>query len=308
MKWRKSGRIFTAEDGPAWMASHAQIPTVLDLGDKLRAYVAYRPRPGFSLTTFLDLDREDPSKVLHVHEGPILDPGPPGSFDAHGIMPQAVTIHDEQVWLYYSGWSRRVDIPYSNWTGLAVSDDDGTTFRKMFPGPIVDRTPTEIYSATGCCVLRTPSRWHMWYASGVDWHEIDGRQEELYTIKHASSSDGVCWARDDRVLLPDLRTPEPKHRPAVVQLGDTYHMWFCYRGIEGFRDGSNSYRIGYASSSDLDTWNRDDAAAGLDVSADGWDSSMVAYPCVVDTPKATFMFYSGNGFGAEGFGYAVLDR
>jgi hypothetical protein len=58
----------------------------------------------------------------------------------------------------------------------------------------------------------------------------------------------------------------------------------------------------------LRTWERDDARAGIDVSADGWDSQMICYPAVVDLGERVLLFYNGNGFGANGFGYATLAR
>jgi hypothetical protein len=87
----------------------------------------------------------------------------------------------------------------------------------------------------------------------------------------------------------------------------TYHMWFCHRGIEDFRDGRNSYRIGYATSADLTVWHRDDTSAGIGVSSDGWDAAMIAYPYVFPVGDHVWMLYNGNGFGASGFGYAVLE-
>jgi len=223
-------------------------------------------------------------------------------------MPQYVCENKGQIWLYYSGWNRRVEVPYSNWTGLAVSEDGGFTFKRMFPGPIIDRTPEEVFSATGAYVVRENGTWHMWYASGVDWIEINEKLEEYYVIKHASSNDGINWNRDNSKLLPSKKDFEPTHRPSVIKLGEAYHMWFCYRGLEDFRDGGNSYRIGYAGSRDMKTWERDDEKAGIDVSKEGWDSRMIAYPYVVETKNHTYMFYNGNGFGASGFGYAVLDQ
>jgi predicted GH43/DUF377 family glycosyl hydrolase len=83
-------------------------------------------------------------------------------------------------------------------------------------------------------------------------------------------------------------------------------MWFCYRGTQDFRDGSDSYRIGYAWSNDLTGWRREDENAGIDRSAEGWDSKMIAYPCVVQLDNRVLMFYSGNYFGRDGFGYAEL--
>jgi hypothetical protein len=83
-------------------------------------------------------------------------------------------------------------------------------------------------------------------------------------------------------------------------------MWFCYRGSHNFRDGEDAYRIGYAQSKDLQHWRREDDTVGIDISETGWDSKMIAYPAVVTVKGRTLMFYNGNGFGVDGFGYAIL--
>lgn len=309
MKWIKKARIFEAAGQFAWMNSHAQIPTVLVKEDRLRIYFATRPRRNLSLTTFIDVDIDDPTRILYLHEQPILDPGKPGMFDEHGIMPSYVCENEGQIWLYYGGWSRREDIPYSNWTGLAVSKDGGTTFEKRFPGPILDRTPTEVYSATGGSIYREDAIWHQWYASGVDWIEFEGHPEEYYVIKHASSQDGIIWRRDDKKLLPSYGEGEyePTHRPTVFYHQGLFHMHFCYRGITDFRDGKNSYRIGYAYSENLQDWTRDDHLSGISPSDTGWDSKMIAYPYVVKVKNKFLLFYNGNGFGQSGFGFAKLE-
>jgi hypothetical protein len=85
-------------------------------------------------------------------------------------------------------------------------------------------------------------------------------------------------------------------------------MWFCHRAGGGFRDDPDrTYRIGYAESGDGVEWERKDEQAGIDVSPSGWDSQMVAYPFVFEHADATYLFYNGNGFGREGFGYAVSE-
>jgi hypothetical protein len=84
-------------------------------------------------------------------------------------------------------------------------------------------------------------------------------------------------------------------------------MYFCYRGISDFRDGRNSYKMGYAWSTDRKNWVREDDQCGIEPAAEGWDSKMIAYPYIVSTPERTLMFYNGNGFGQTGFGYAELE-
>lgn len=67
------------------------------------------------------------------------------------------------------------------------------------------------------------------------------------------------------------------------------------------------YRIGYATSSDLLNWTRDDARAGIDVSETGWDAEMISYPHVFELDGRTLMLYLGNQVGRAGFGLAELE-
>src|SRR5215468_8395639 len=146
MKWRKKGRIFTASGDFGWMKSHTQVPTALLLEDRIRVYFSTRADDGMSRTNFIDLDIDDPARILYLHDRPLLDFGDPGTFDEHGAIPNHAFWHDGKVHLFYVGRSRRQSVPYSNWMGMAVSNDGGATFQKSFKGPILDRTPDEVYS------------------------------------------------------------------------------------------------------------------------------------------------------------------
>jgi hypothetical protein len=275
--------------------------------DRLRIYFSSRPRPDLSLTTFVDMDRQNPEHILHLNAEPILPLGEAGTFDQHGIMPAAVVPMGETVYLYYSGWSRGVGVPYSNYTGLAISEDGGRTFTKYSQGPIIDRTPEEIFSATSPAVIRDGDMWHMWYCCGTHWLEIDGRFEHTYEIRHATSHDGIVWERPGERSIPQQEPSEAITRASVLKDRDGYHMWFCYRGSRGFRNGPESYRIGYACSTDCRQWQRKGTKFALIGSDRGWDNAMTAYPDVVDVDGRRLMFYNGNSFGADGFGLAILE-
>ena len=307
LNWKKLGKVFSAEQLPQGQ-THAQVPTVLVLEDRLRVYFAFRPEANLSLTSIVDLDRKDPTQILDIHPGPILQPGQPGAFDEHGVMPSCVRQQPSgEVWLYYGGWSRRESIPYSNWTGIAVSHDMGLSFERKFQGPVLDRTPNEIYSATAPCIIERDGQLHCWYACGIDWKNVKGKYEEFYTIRKAlsPSDDGVNWTREERNLFTyDSDDPTPIHRPTVIPYKEGYLMLFCHRKTSDFRDGSNAYRIGAAFSNDLKTWERNDELAGLEPSANGWDSKMMAYPQLVTYDDTVLLFYNGNSFGKHGFGIA----
>ena len=84
-QWEKKGLIFCPDGRYCWMDSYAQNPSVLVLDDRLRVYFTCRPkrdRDGnyTSTTTFVDLERRDPGKVIRVHHQPILPPGETGTF------------------------------------------------------------------------------------------------------------------------------------------------------------------------------------------------------------------------------------
>jgi hypothetical protein len=307
MKWNKKGAIFRACGQHGWMKSHTQVPTPLILSDRIRVYFSTRPEDGMSRAAFVDVDRDDPSRILYLHDTPILELGAPGTFDEHGIIPNHVFRHDGKLFLFYVGWSRRQSIPYSNWMGMAVSDDDGFTFRKCFRGPILDRTPDEVYSATGLICVAHEGRWQGWYATGTQWLLINDRYEHTYELRSCESNDLIQWTRPNKPIIPSKLPNESNTRPTVIFMSGKWHMWFCYRGTLDFRDGTDSYRIGYAWSNDLKEWVREDEKAGIDLSDQGWDAKMIAYPCVAPIDNRVLMFYSGNGFGREGFGYAELE-
>jgi len=306
MKWIKKGHIFSVSGEFGWMNSHAQIPTVLVLEDRLRVYFATRPEPTLSMTGFIDLDISDPSRILYLHDKPILPLGQDGYFDEHGIMPNHVIDYDDKILLAYVGWSRRNSVPYSNWMGLAVSEDMGVCYSKKSESPIMDRTHKEAFSATGLFCIKEDSKWYGWYATGTKWLTINGSCEHVYQICDCYSDDLIEWTRPANIILQAKLLNESNTRPSVIKINNIWHMWFCYRGASNFRDGCESYSIGYAWSEDLKHWTRDDTLAGIEKSAKGWDSKMMAYPYIVRAGGRILMFYNGNGFGKSGFGYAEL--
>ena len=52
---------------------------------------------------------------------------------------------------------------------------------------------------------------------------------------------------------------------------------------------------------------RKDEEIGIDVSESGWDSQMQAYPAVLRCRDRVYLFYNGNDYGRDGFGYAILE-
>jgi predicted GH43/DUF377 family glycosyl hydrolase len=310
--WDKKGVIFNVEDHEfEWGKSHSSFPTALLLDDKIRIYYSTRChyRTGTkSVISYFDVNREDPTQVCYAHNKPILQPGKLGTFDDCGVQPNCAVHHNKQIYLYYLGWNPGVNILARNNTGLAVSTDGGNSFNRAFEGPILDRTRNEPYFAYTPCVLQSDDQWQMWYSSGTGWVNVNDKAEGLFEIKYAFSKDGIEWTRPNTTCIVPKHEMEVSCRPTVIQHNHLYHMWYSYRCANDFRGGKNSYKIGYATSSDAKHWKRkDDSSFAISNSNDAWDSDMSCFCSVIKDNNKLQLFYNGNGFGKTGIGYASCD-
>ena len=309
-KWRKGGLIYRADERLSWANSHAQIPT-LELKDDSRLSILFASRDVSNRSHIgqLDLNPDDPSRIISIRSQPILTLGEVGTFDDSGVMPSCVVEHDGCLYLYYIGWNVRNTVPYHNSVGLAISEDGGKSYRRLFAGPVMDRTPLEPYFCATTCVKIENGIWRNWYLSCTGWRDINGRPEPLYHLKYAESKDGISWQREGITAIDFMSAREGGIvRASVIRAKDHYQMWYCYRGQSEYREASEaSYRIGYAESGDGIEWFRKDDGPVVERSESGWDSEMVAYPEIVELSGSRYMFYNGNGFGKSGFGYAVWE-
>jgi hypothetical protein len=314
MHWEKLGQIFRFDTSPfkARFVSHAQSPQALVLGDRVRVYFSTRrsDAPGKFISEVQYVDFDETFNVVGASEHQVIPTGALGCFDEHGIFPLSPTRVGEQVYGYTNGISRRVSVAVETGIGFAVSTDGGRTFKKRGDGPLLSASLHEAFMVGDAFVRVFDGTFHMFYLFGKKWSEPTATQaaERVYKIAHATSRDGLDWARDGRHVITDvLDENECQALPTVFQRAGRFHMYFCYRHMIGFRaEQGRGYRLGYASSDDLSTWVRDDAQAGIDLSPSGWDDSMMCYPNVFEWGGSVFMLYNGNDFGRHGFGIARL--
>ncbi|MEZ0608520.1 hypothetical protein ACAW74_08395 [Fibrella sp. WM1] len=320
MTWSKKGLVFKPDASLPFSQTHAQVPFGFPLADtnRLRVYFATRDAQRQSATTFVELDANDFSKVLYVHDKPCIKHGAVGTFDETGVMPSwFLNVPGEdgtnEIWLYYTGWNKSETAHYRLGIGLAISRDGGLTFERAFTGPLLDRYIFDQVWVAQPCVMREPQadgtvRWRMWYLSCTKIEIIDGHPEPFYDVKYAESADGIHWNRTGQVCVGYDEFTDAIGRPTVFKEGDLYKMYFSYRSATHYRtDVERSYRIGYAESTDGINWTRRDELAGIERSADGWDSQMMDYCHIIEHQNRWTMFYNGNGFGASGFGYAIRE-
>lgn len=305
---RKLGLLYQITSNQDWHVSHAMVPTPLLLDDRIRVFYSTRSHLGKSHIAYVDLDRNNPKKVLDVSKTPVLMPGTIGTFDDCGVTADSIVDLGDKIYMYYIGWNQMVTTPYRNTIGLAISYDRGASFERYSLAPIMERTKEEPYFCTSPWVLKENDEWHMWYACITSWIHVNNKPEPLYHIKYASSRNGIDWQRDNISCIQPLYEDEANVRPTVIKVNGMYKMWYCFRGSCDFRDGKDSYKIGYAESVDGKNWNRKDDSFALTGDEHEWDGKMQAYPAVIKVGCDDYIFYNGNGFGKEGFGCAILEK
>lgn len=178
--------------------------------------------------------------------------------------------------------------------GYAWSSD-GIHWTKYANNPVLEGTPgawDEGGVGAPFVIKLGPSDYRMWYQSG-------GR------IGYATSTNGVEWTKHISPVL----TPGPDGAwddsgvwdPNVLYQGGLYHMW--YAGYDG-----DTFRIGYASSSDGINWNKSASNPVLSFGAPGeWDEGGVSEPNVLFDGVLYRMWFSGwqSGWQNQQRGYAT---
>lgn len=303
MEWIKKGNIFNE--------CHAQVPIVDVNHDGFwRIYYSKRVNRGPSLPHFIDVEAGNPKNILRKSSGPILSVGDKGLFDWAGIMPTEIIQVKEKKYLYYIGWSNRIDVPYHNNLGLAISDDQGQTWTKFSDGPIFSTSYKEPgYIGTISIIKKSDTLYYGYYLSCRKWKEYQGRMEPTYDIKIATSENLIDWLPLNKIAIGLENNEGGISKASILNIDSKFYLWYAVRNATDYRENtSNSYRIKCAESSDLIHWNRINAL-GLDIDPTSeWENSMVEYPHVFKFDNHIYMLYNGNGFGETGFGYAILKK
>jgi hypothetical protein len=298
--WTKRGRLCDGPAGAPWAVSHAALPVVDAVAGGHRVYFSARDDRGRARIGWAETNLAA-SGMWTVGQRPAIDIGPLGTFSDSGVTSSCIVTDRGTKYQYYTGWSLPTSVPFLLNAGLAISEDDGTSFRPLSGAPLLDRSPIDPYLTASPWVLVEGGVWRMWYVSGVAWVMSEGKPKHKYHIRYAESRDGIVWDRRGVVCI-DFKSDDEYAiaRPCVVRDSDKYRMWYSYRG--------DRYRVGYAESGDGVVWTRMDECAGIDVTPGGWDGDMIEYPCVVDVNGRRLMLYNGNDYGRTGIGLAEMAR
>ncbi|EGQ7881099.1 hypothetical protein QTU67_002632 [Vibrio cholerae] len=306
MKWKKMGLVYRPRRKQPWNQKYAilPVPEFIENENRIRIYFGSTDNENFGRISYIEVDADEPTKILYEHQKPVLDLGREGTFDDCGVVPSCLVQKEECSLLYTVGFQRCVKVPYMLFAGLAMFEkNEPATMKRYSEAPILERTPERPISQGAPWVLYENGKYRMWHWYGTKWIEVEGKPFIDYHIGYAESDDGYTWSMTDNVCLAPIKElgEFAVARPCVFKQGETYHMWYSVR-LE-----KKMYRIAYATSKDGLKWIRHTGDFGLEVSDDGWDSEMMCYPAVIEVKGRLLMFFNGNNNGETGFGVAEAE-
>lgn len=320
--WIRRGLLFRRPDGIAWWASHAQAVTPLVLEPRRwRLYFSGRDSHNRSRMVFIDVDPLDDMRVIDRCFEPVLDLGPPGSFDSAGQGASSALLRGDAVHLYYAGVHLRRDVPYGLAIGLATSPD-GRRFRRLVTGPVLGTGPQDpwfssVAHVTDHAAGQAPGGTSgatggaiAWYTSGTGWVTLpEGGFDPVYELASAHSPDGIVWTRRTEARVTAADGTGGLTRPWAIEIDGVRRLFFAQRGALGFRsDSAQAYRLRHVrlGPDGLPLGAPEPVRFATPPGPDDWDGFMQAYPSILPLGTGYVMFYNGNGFGSDGFGWATI--
>lgn len=299
MKWIKRGLIWAPDKNHPFGSTRIMCPTPFVLNaNVLRIFAGFCDADGISRPGFIDISSNNPSKILRISSEPLLEIGEPGTFDDNGLCPTSIVKEGANLLMYYFGFQKGVKVPFYMFSGLAISSDNGNTWKRFSKVPVLDRSNEEPIMRSGPFVIRN-GNYKIYYPCGSSFIKVNNKLVHTYQIHFSSSPDGRKWPGAG---IPAIKFQNEDEygfgRPYVFKEHRIYKMTYS------IRTKSKGYRIGYAESIDGASWDRKDHLIDIDVSEKGWDSEMLCYSSILSINRKTYLFYNGNNLGSTGFGYA----
>jgi predicted GH43/DUF377 family glycosyl hydrolase len=303
MKWQKKGLIYCPEDENEWAKHTFLTPTPFKVSDgEIRLYGGFRDNKGVSRIGYIDVQESNPKEVLKVSKNPVLDIGKKGCFDDNGMILGDLIRVGEEIYMYYVGFQIVSKVKFLAYSGLAISQDNGESFKRYSQIPIMDRAQNAHYIRAIHTVIydQESNKFKIWYSVGSDWYSYKDVDYPCYHIRYTESNDGINFTDSigKECILPAMSEYRIGRPRVIKRLNEKYEMRYT------FDTKDKQYKTGYAESEDGIKWVRMDEKTGIEKSESGWDSGMVCYPVEYQSKEKRYLFYSGNNMGETGVGYA----
>jgi predicted GH43/DUF377 family glycosyl hydrolase len=229
-------------------------------------------------------------------DNPVLEVGPPGSWDDFSVGVASVIMEDSAKYhMWYTGTSDQTTISI----GYATSYD-GLNWVKYIDNPVLEPGSPGSWDGSWVIfpsVLFDGSMYKMWYTgySFENWH---GR------IGYATSFDGIHWDKFESNPVLDVGLSyewdsNSVFSPFIID-EEIFEIWYA-----GSND-SDDVKIGHATSHDGIKWIKNIKNPVLPTGSSGeWDFPRVQNPKVLKISDNYHMWYTGGPFFNWHIGYAT---
>ncbi len=298
------GVLWEPDKSLGWAHSHATCPTPIKISDNtVRIFIQSRDRSNIGRVGYIDVLNSSPSTIVSEAKEPVLDIGSPGSFDDSGVFQCSVINPEPNIFfMYYAGFELLQKVRYRILTGLAISNDGGSTFIKYKATPILERSDSESVVRGGPSVIFHNDLFKMWYVAGSNWELIDNKYVPLYSLKYLESKNGINWKEEGEIVFDPSDDEHGFGRPLVYPNSDgTFEMLYSVRKRE------IGYRMGFAKSKDGVTWIRKDSGMDIGTSEEGPDSKTIEFGAYISETQKNVLLYNGNDFGKSGLLWATKE-
>lgn len=299
--WVRKGRICGKDSWDLeWHTRNTMFafPHLLN-NDRLRLYLTLCDSENRGRLGYVDVNPDNPSEIIDYSKEPLLDIGRTGYFDENGVVSTAILEDSGKIYIYYCGYQKQVNYPYSVLAGVAISEDGGYSFSKMKETPLLERTDGEMFLRTGVGIYKFGDIYRLYYASGNDWISVKNKLVPKYSFKYIDSNSPISFDGKSNALFPLENEEFGMTSPQIFACEGGYDMIYSLRTTDG-------YGMGYAFSQDGINFIRNDKVMSFKRPVGAFDSEMVCYGKCYKHGERTYLFYSGNHYGMDGIGWAEL--
>lgn len=249
-------------------------------------------------------------------QGVVLERQPDAPYNAIGPSFPWVIPREDTPWLMvFCGWGKPCSngkLP--NTTGVAFSEDGGLSFQPALDQPALALDRDYDHEGTGSvCAIDIDGTLRMYYTSlGAYFQKPEGVETghgdtiPRIGVAYAESADGLSWAKPFGHLLVEPRghDTEPYEyicsKPFILREPEGYRMWAHTFGT--------AYRVRSLTSYDGFewTWTESGPEGEFGTGPEGaFDDNQRCYVSIVKHEDEYRCWFTGNGFGQTGMGYAV---
>ena len=166
--WKKFGFIFKPNNETDDLHSYCSVPMFFSYNSNInRIYFGSRNIENQTSIHYLETTNIEDASCYKLNLSPILSRSKPGYFDDNGVYPGSVIRHKGYVYMFYSGRSNGLDSVYYMNIGLAISSDNGDSFKRFSDSPILSRSKYDPWFVTAPYVFKHEDYWIMIYTSGI---------------------------------------------------------------------------------------------------------------------------------------------